>query len=124
MIAAADCLYPVLEVGAVDTMVRRGHAVGEYAARRDDCERSASILGVATLREIDFSDLDSALDKLGDERLVKRTRHIVTENQRVLDTAAALERLCCFIALPRKIPTARKMSCIRNIANMPQETNS
>lgn len=80
-----------LEVLAVDTMVRHGHADGEYAARREDCERSASILGVATLREIDFSDLDSALDKLQEERLVKRTRHIVTEIQRVLDTAAALE---------------------------------
>jgi galactokinase len=71
--------------------VRHGHADGEYAARRDDCERSASILGVATLREVDYSNLDSALDKLGEDQLVKRTRHVVTENQRVLDTAAALD---------------------------------
>ena len=37
-------------------------------------------------------DLPIALEQLGDERLVKRTRHIVTENQRVLDIAAALSR--------------------------------
>ena len=79
------------EIVAVDTKVRHGHADGEYAARRLDCERSASILGVETLREIDYSDLDSALDRLGEEQLVKRTRHVVTENQRVLDTAAALD---------------------------------
>lgn len=80
-----------LEVVAVDTMVRHGHADGEYAARRDDCERSASILGVATLREVEYADLDSALERLGEDQLVKRTRHVVTENQRVLDAAAALD---------------------------------
>jgi galactokinase len=78
------------EVVVVDTMVRHGHADGEYAARRADCERSASILGVGTLRDIPYTDLDSALDKLGEDQLVKRTRHVITENQRVLDTVAAL----------------------------------
>ncbi len=80
-----------LEVVVVDTMVRHGHADGEYAARRDDCERAARILGVELLRDVAYDDLESALAKLEDEQLVKRTRHIVTENQRVLDTAAALE---------------------------------
>ncbi len=79
------------EVVVVDTMVRHGHAGGEYAARREDCELSAAKLGVATLRDVAYADLDSALDKLGDEQLIKRTRHVVTENQRVLDTAAALD---------------------------------
>jgi galactokinase len=80
-----------LEVVVFDTMVRHGHADGEYADRRADCEASAQILGVETLRAIEYSDLESALAQLGKQRLVKRTRHIVTENQRVLDTAAALE---------------------------------
>ena len=80
-----------LDVVVVDTMVRHGHADGEYAARRADCERSASILGVGSLRDIPCSDLESALDRLGEDQLVRRTRHVVTENQRVLDTAVALD---------------------------------
>ncbi|MDJ0924421.1 MAG: galactokinase [Acidimicrobiia bacterium] len=79
-----------LEVLVVDTRVRHGHADGEYAARREDCERAATALGVRSLREIGFADLDSALGRLGSKRLVKRTRHVVTENQRVIDVAAAL----------------------------------
>jgi galactokinase len=79
-----------LEVVTFDTMVRHGHADGEYADRRADCEESAQLLGVETLREIEYSDLESALSRLETKHHVMRTRHIVTENQRVLDTAAAL----------------------------------
>lgn len=79
-----------LEVVAVDTMVRHGHAGGEYAERRADCEDAARILGVGTLREIENEDLELALARLETEHQIMRTRHIVTENQRVLDTAAAL----------------------------------
>lgn len=79
-----------LEVLVVDSMVRHGHAGGEYRERRADCEESARRLGVSSLREISRDELDDALDRLADARLVKRTRHIVTENQRVLDVADAL----------------------------------
>jgi galactokinase len=79
-----------LKVVVVDTTVRHSHAYGEYAKRRTDCELAAAHLGVATLREINYSDLDPALEHLGDEQLRKRTRHVVTENQRVVETAAAL----------------------------------
>ena len=81
-----------LEVLVVDSMVRHGHAGGEYRERREDCEESARRLDVPSLRGVSVGDLPMALDQLGDERLVKRTRHIVTENQRVLDVAAALAR--------------------------------
>lgn len=79
-----------LVVLAIDSMVRHGHADGAYRDRRADCEESARILGVDTLRQVSVADLPTALPKLSHERLAKRTRHIVTENQRVLDTAAAL----------------------------------
>ncbi len=79
-----------LEALVVDTTVRHGHAGGEYADRRADCEESAYILGVEALRDVAVTDLTKELSKLGNDRLVRRTRHIVTENQRVLDTAAAL----------------------------------
>lgn len=79
-----------LEVLVVDSMVRHGHAGGEYRERREDCEESARRLDVPSLRGVTVGDLDIALDQLADERLAKRTRHIVTENQRVLDIASAL----------------------------------
>ncbi|MDJ0664727.1 MAG: galactokinase [Acidimicrobiia bacterium] len=81
-----------LSVLVVDSMIRHGHASGEYQSRRQDCEESARRLSVRSLRGVTVADLPIALEQLGDERLVKRTRHVVTENQRVLDIAAALAR--------------------------------
>ncbi|MGV0769417.1 galactokinase [Mycobacterium syngnathidarum] len=72
----------------VDSRARHAHAGGEYAARRASCERAAADLGVATLREV--SDA-SALGTVRDPIDVRRARHVLTENQRVLDCVAALE---------------------------------
>jgi galactokinase len=63
------------------------HAGGEYAARRDSCERAARDLGVESLREV--ADVD-VLDAVGDPVDARRARHIVTENARVLDFVAAM----------------------------------
>ncbi|GAB3645858.1 galactokinase [Glycomyces tarimensis] len=68
----------------VDTNAPHRHADGEYAARRADCEQAARLLGVEFLRD---APADASLP---DERLNRRLRHIVTENQRVLDTARVL----------------------------------
>jgi galactokinase len=79
-----------LTVLVVDTRVRHAHAGGEYAARRRDCEAAAHTLGVAFLGEIAFEDLDAALARLDGDRIRKRTRHVVTENRRVVETTEAL----------------------------------
>jgi galactokinase len=63
------------------------HAGGEYAARRDSCERAARELGVESLREV--ADVD-ALDAVSDPVDARRARHIVSENARVLDFVAAM----------------------------------
>ena len=81
-----------LVVLAADSMVRHGHADGAYRERREDCEESARRLGVPSLRGVTVGDLPIALEQLGDRRLAMRTRHIVTENQRVLDVAKALSQ--------------------------------
>lgn len=78
-----------LEVLVVDTRVEHGHADGAYAERRRSCEEAARLLGVASLREV--SDLEAALESLPDEVLRRRTRHVVTEDQRVRDVVARLE---------------------------------
>ncbi|GAA3929495.1 galactokinase [Amorphoplanes auranticolor] len=66
------------------------HVDGEYGARRKSCEEAARILGVPALRDVDPAGLDAALARLGDDVTRRRVRHIVTENQRVLDTVELL----------------------------------
>ena len=63
---------------------------GGYRQRRSECEAAAAALKVASLRDVDVGDLPS-IDALP-EPLNRRARHVVTENRRVLDGVAALER--------------------------------
>ena len=76
-----------LEILVVDTRTPHSHVDGEYAARRASCEAACRILGIDLLREV--TDLEAALAQLP-ELEAKRVRHVVTENQRVLDAVAAL----------------------------------
>ncbi len=78
-----------LEVIVIDTRVEHAHATGGYAARRASCEAGAKALGVKSLRDVHVADLDRAVEILDDETF-RRVRHIVTENQRVLDTVRTL----------------------------------
>jgi galactokinase len=71
-----------------DTRAPHRHADNEYAARRATCEAAARALGVASLREV--ADLPSALAALSDDLMRRRVRHVVTENQRVLETVRLL----------------------------------
>jgi galactokinase len=75
----------------IDSNAPHRHADGEYAARRASCERAAADLGVATLRDVQDRGL-SVLDAVADPTDARRARHVFTENQRVLDFVAALER--------------------------------
>lgn len=73
----------------VDTRVHHQLSDGGYGDRRGECEAAARALGVARLAEV--TDLDDAAGRLGDEVLLRRTRHVVTENARVADAVAVLE---------------------------------
>ena len=70
-----------------DTRVERGLADTGYNDRRAACERAARALGVELLRDANEGDLS----RLSGGEL-KRARHIVTENQRVLEAVDALRR--------------------------------
>lgn len=73
----------------IDTRVTHSHATGGYADRRSACEEGARALGVATLREIAVGDLDAA-ERVLDAVTMKRVRHVVTENDRVVAAAKSL----------------------------------
>ena len=60
-----------------------------YKQRRQECESAAALIDVPSLRDVCLSDL-KFLDKLP-PTLFKRVMHVVTENQRVLDSVAALK---------------------------------
>ncbi|MFG1887208.1 galactokinase [Micromonospora sp. NPDC049051] len=79
-----------LAVLVVDSRAPHRHADGEYAARRASCERAARLLGVAALRAVPADGMADALARLDDQETRRRVRHVVTENQRVLDTVALL----------------------------------
>ena len=78
-----------LEVVVIDTGVKHSHATGGYGERRAACERGAQIMGVPALRDLSVGDLERAAG-LMDDVTFRRVRHIVTENQRVLDTVQTL----------------------------------
>jgi galactokinase len=76
----------------VDTGQAHEHAGGGYGDRRRECEEAAARLGVGLLREIDDVAALAVLDDgtAEGEVLLRRARHIVTENARVLEVVATL----------------------------------
>jgi galactokinase len=76
-----------LELLVVDTRTSHTHADGGYGDRRRECEEAAARLGVPALRDV--PDV-AGLSGLDDEVLLRRARHIVTENARVLEVVAIL----------------------------------
>ena len=71
-------------IAVVDSGVARSLAASGYNDRRAECRRAAEALGVASLRDIeDVKQLDAL-----PEPLLRRARHVVTENARVLRAVA------------------------------------
>ena len=81
-----------LELLVLDTQAPHQLNDGQYAQRRATCEKAAEILGVANLRVVadsiaksddPFQALKETLDKLEDDTMKKRVRHVITEIARV-----------------------------------------
>jgi galactokinase len=78
-----------------NTMVKHALASGEYNRRRTECEEAVHVIsarttGVTALRDVSAAQLD-AVQSVLDPVLFRRARHVITENQRVLDAARALD---------------------------------
>ena len=78
-----------LAILVIDTGVTHSHATGGYGERRAACEHGAAAMGVSSLRDLTVDDLPRA-QQLLDDVTFRRIRHVITENQRVLDTVAML----------------------------------
>ena len=82
-----------VEVIIVNSNVPHDLVTGEYNTRRQQCERAAAFFGVKALRDVSvaqFKEKEAELTAL-DPLVAKRARHVVTENQRVLDAVDALK---------------------------------
>jgi galactokinase len=74
-------------LATLDSGARRSLAHSAYNERRNECRRAAALLGLASLR-------DAHAGTLADlpEPLRRRARHVLSENERVDVTVAALAR--------------------------------
>jgi galactokinase len=79
-----------LAVLVINSNAPHRHVDGEYGARRESCEEAARLLGVPALRDVAADGLEETLNRLDDEVMRRRVRHVVTEDQRVLDTVELL----------------------------------
>jgi galactokinase len=78
------------ELAVINSGVAHNHAAGDYRTRRAECERAAEALGVKALRDVGLEALDRVM--LLPDPINRRARHVITENQRVLDAVAAMRR--------------------------------
>jgi galactokinase len=82
-------LPPSCALIVIDSGLAHRHAGGAYAQRRSECAAAAEALGVPQLRDVGL-DIAGRIASLP-APLDRRARHVVTENQRVLDTVRALQ---------------------------------
>jgi galactokinase len=78
-----------------DSGVRHRLAAGAYNNRADECAAAVATLaamapGIRQLRDVNLTLLESAREKLG-ERLYRRCRHVLNENERVQRMVLALK---------------------------------
>ncbi|MCX7899395.1 MAG: galactokinase [Methylocystis sp.] len=79
-----------------NTMIKHELASSAYNERREECEHAVALLsrvldGIRALRDVTPDALALHAASMP-ERILRRARHVVTENRRVLDMAAALKR--------------------------------
>ncbi len=81
-----------ISVVILDTSTRRGLVDSAYNERRSQCEEAARWFGVKALRDVSVDEFQrkTSAERL-DEVVLKRARHIVTENARVLEAVQVMK---------------------------------
>ncbi|WP_315568307.1 galactokinase [Haemophilus parahaemolyticus] len=80
-------------IAIINSNVKHDLVTGEYNNRRQECEQAAKFFGVKALRDVtpeQFHAHENEL-KAESELAYKRAKHVVYEDQRVLDAVAALK---------------------------------
>jgi galactokinase len=88
-------LNSIAKIVVCNSGVRRALTQSQYEIRLKQCRQAVAQLGstglaVKSLREVDLDDLEVARGALGD-LLYRRARHVVSENQRVMEAVKVLE---------------------------------
>jgi galactokinase len=88
-------LPPGVAMVICNTMVKHEHSGGEYNDRRAQCEEGVRLLkanfpSIGALRDVSLPQLESHKAGLPD-LIYRRCHHVISENQRVLETVKALQ---------------------------------
>ena len=70
----------------INTRVEHANAAGAYTDRRNECEKAAQELGVPSLRQATLAQVEAKLHG----ELLRRARHVVTEDARVVEATRRL----------------------------------
>jgi galactokinase len=92
-------LIPVpkqIQMVVCNTMVKHQHSNGEYNRRREECEEGVRILSmhysaICALRDVSIEQLSRHADDLP-EKVFRRCRHVIEENDRVCAAAHKLRQ--------------------------------
>jgi len=84
-------LPPGMSLVICDSRVKRDLVSSAYNERRSQCETGARLLGASSLRNVEWSTFEKRQDELP-VLVRRRCRHVISENRRVLDAVAALEK--------------------------------
>ncbi|HCQ08339.1 MAG TPA: hypothetical protein DIU03_03930 [Leclercia adecarboxylata] len=63
----------------------------DYTTRREQCETGARFFQQPALRDVSLTEFNKVAHEL-DQVVAKRVRHVLTENARTVEAAAALEK--------------------------------
>ena len=73
----------------MDTTTRHAHTDSGYNERREQCEAAANYFGVSHLRDVTIDEFNLRSADL-EELPRRRARHVISENERVLQAVAAM----------------------------------
>ena len=88
---AAVLLPAGARIVVTDSAIRRGLVDSAYNERRAQCEEGARLMGVKALRDVTVEMFEAHKDRLPPVT-ARRCQHVVTEDQRTLDSVEALKR--------------------------------
>lgn len=83
-----------LAIMIINSKVKHDLVAGEYNTRRQQCEQAANFFAVPALRDVSVEQFFAQEKALiaQDPIVAKRAKHVITENQRVLNAANALQQ--------------------------------